>query len=1818
MILDHDRSVDGNDLIQVGDGDDFAEGNGGDDVLYGRYGNDTLQGDSGSDYLSGGQGDDVLHGDYSFGATSPFSPSASVSYDDVLFGGQGSDQLSGGYGADRIYGGEGNDTLVGDTWLGSLAVEDRLQGKDLLDGGDGDDVLTGFGGDDILLGGDGNDTLFGDESNGSDPINVQVSGNDYLAGGMGNDTLVGGAKDDVLYGNEGNDEIHGDGHSNGVDGADILDGGQGNDLLYGNGGDDELRGGDGDDQLQGEQGADVLYGGAGDDDLHGDGPSGLDLASDYLDGGEGHDYLRGYAGNDILVGGGGDDVLVGETGSDILEGGLGSDTLWGGDGADTYIIGAGDGQDTIIDDFTQHNIITFSSDVEFSQVSLMSWFAFSGSTAYRSVRIIFDGQERGGDWVELSGAISSGAINATLQFDSGEVYTPEDIADVLTATTAGDDSVGGLNADEEIHALDGDDAINGGMGNDVLWGDEGNDELQGGMGADTLYGGDGNDVLTGYGTWVYDSGFVRNETGNDVLMGGLGNDTLRGGFGDDTYMFSAGDGRDSISENRVAAENSNDELVLAASIASQDTLFFRVYDALVLRFAGTNDQITLDQYFAEGDISIERIVFAGEQSMTYLMSDVMQRLNVGVKDTQYGSAEDNTFYVDHEGDQILEGVNEGIDTVIASRPFALSGNVENLTLDGILAISATGNELNNILVGNVDDNFIDGLAGFDTAVGGNGNDSYVNVEVVVEELEGGQDTYFDAMGGVLPDNVEIFDLKSLCGTYSYSRVTAVGNALNNTLYSAGVGRSGDSLDGGTGADTMVARGWDSVTFVVDDAGDRVIASVSGGSSDKVISTINYVLGENVEHLTLSSAVGNSAIMGLGNEANNILTGNSNDNVLDGLSGNDTLYGMAGADLLRGGAGDDIYYIDSLDSVIEYAGEGLDAVSADFDASLQSYAHIENLTLVGSATSGTGNSEVNRIIGNNGHNILDGGAGADFLSGGFGGDFYYVDNIGDSVYEAENAGLDVVYSSVSFSLPDSVEYLRLTGSDVAHGTGNSLDNILQGNSAENVLAGGLGNDTYQIGSDNDLIIENAAEGWDVVETSATYALGDNLEELVLIGSSEADGYGNAADNRLRGNAEKNILAGGLGNDEYIYDDEKDVIIEEVNGGEADRVYASVDIVLFENVERLFLVGAAVRATGNSASNIIEGNFHDNVLAGGGGADILRGQWGNDSYIVDSNDVQIEEWSGSGIDTVYAGLSYTLGDHVENVVLTGSGSANAIGNELNNELVGNEGVNVLSGMGGDDTYVVGSGDLVIEAQSSGNDTVVSDGDWVLAENLENLTLTSSENLSGVGNALNNVLVGNAGANLLDGGAGSDQLRGGSGDDIYLIDVAGDVVRENVSEGNDTVRSRVTYTLLANVENLVLVGEGEINGTGNTLDNLITGNDAYNVLTGNAGHDTLDGGAGADRLVGGAGNDTYIVDNGSDLAVESSSQGTDTVLSSATFALGANVENLVLTGATSINGTGNSMANVLTGNAAANVLNGGGGIDTLRGGSGDDSYVVDNSSDVVIENADEGYDVVSSSKTYKLGMHVEGLTLIGTSAINGTGNASDNTLVGNSAANVLTGSAGNDVLDGKGGADKMFGGTGDDIYFVNIATDAITEYANEGIDTVNSSVAYTLGANLENLSLTGSAAINGVGNSLANRLTGNVANNTLTGGAGNDTYVFGRGSAADILVDSDSAAGNVDVLSFLDGINSDQLWFRHVGNDLLVSIIGTSDSATIRNWYSGSNHHIEQFITAGGEVLLDSQVENLVNAMAAFAPPGAGQITLPQDYQEQLGAVIAAYWQ
>jgi Ca2+-binding RTX toxin-like protein len=199
--------------------------------------------------------------------------------------------------------------------------------------------------------------------------------------------------------------------------------------------------------------------------------------------------------------------------------------------------------------------------------------------------------------------------------------------------------------------------------------------------------------------------------------------------------------------------------------------------------------------------------------------------------------------------------------------------------------------------------------------------------------------------------------------------------------------------------------------------------------------------------------------------------------------------------------------------------------------------------------------------------------------------------------------------------------------------------------------------------------------------------------------------------------------------------------------------------------------------------------------------------------------------------------------------------------------------------------------------------------------------------------------------------------------------------------------------------------------------------NAVSGTSAADLIGGTNGADLMTGGSGNDRYIVNHVNDLVKEGIGGGTDVVEASVSHVLNDNVERLWLKGSANIDGTGNDLDNRLFGNDGNNTLDGRRGADLMRGGLGNDTYVVDNVGDQVIEKANGGIDVVMSSISYVLGVHVERLRLTGSADINGIGNAIDNRIYGNDGDNQLKGGAGDDMLHGRRGSDMLTGGTGAD---------------------------------------------------------------------------------------------------------------------------------------------------------------------------------------------------
>lgn len=1061
----------------------------------------------------------------------------------------------------------------------------------------------------------------------------------------------------------------------------------------------------------------------------------------------------------------------------------------------------------------------------------------------------------------------------------------------------GDDLLFGEAGNDQLYGGEGKDILNGGVGNDLLdggWnslidkGFDGDDNLAGGDGNDTLLGRDGNDILSGDGgddNLEGGSGYdhLTGGLGNDILNGGIGVDTMVGGLGNDTYYVDTpGDSLDETTGGGIDTVISTIDYILPG-----------LFENLFLTDTAQN---------ATGNILGNTLKGNDQNNALYGLAgnDVLDG-GAGA-DFMVGGIGNDTYWVDDSSDFASEKENEGTDTIISSIDYSLDAFIENLTLAGD-ALEGDGNSSINVLQGNSHANILSGFSGADGLYGLAGND-VLDGGIGADNMYGGtgDDTY---VVDTLLD--KIFEIPgegcdTVSCTFSYTlsganienlvlggawSISGTGNIWANTI----TGNSGDNIINGLGAaDTMKGGEGDDI-YYVDNSQDIADEEVFQGR-DKVYSSVNYILDDQVEELELT---GTLAINGTGNALDNILRGNTNANIIFGYDGSDMLYGGAGNDILNGGensdtlsgeAGNDTLWGDVGDDTLQ-GGSGNDTL----------YGQADDDSMYGEAGAdildgGDGNDylygdgasywDISASFGNDilyggaGNDVLVGGQGADTMRGGSGNDQYFVDNIGDILSEQDlvtgqdEGGIDKVYSILStFTLGNYFEVLQLSSQANAYasnGIGNSLVNGIFGNKYRNTIEG-------KDGDDRDIVSY-------YYDSSASVYL---AERATLYGL-----FGNDGNDTLHGNNGVDDLHGGQGND-YLY------------GGAGDDRYAYVDYV--ENDHFVLYAGGLYGDDGND------------FLFGGEGSDYMAGGNGDDHYEVDTvSDEVVEKADEGSADTVTSLVSYILPDYVENLTLVGSGlPLTGTGNALDNFFTGCGTAN-LKGGAGNDMYLLStflnpithqlSQDTVFEAEDEGtNDTIKSTLSFDLGTSgsVENLILLGVSNTVGTGNDLNNLLVGNDSNNTLTGRLGNDTLNGGKGVDImlggigndtYWVDNTSDVVTEVMGAGNDMIYSTVNITLAAGseVEVIRLTGIGTIQATGNEFDNVIYGNSRINILNGGRGNDELYGGLGNDNLNGGEGTD--ILDGG-----------------------------------------GNN--DILKGDGGNDSLDGGPGNDTLTGGAGADDF-------------------------------------------------------------------------------------------------------------------------------------------------------------------------------------------------------------------------------------------------------------------------------------------
>ncbi|MER9020438.1 calcium-binding protein [Mesorhizobium sp. M0898] len=852
----------------------------------------------------------------------------------------------------------------------------------------------------------------------------------------------------------------------------------------------------------------------------------------------------------------------------------------------------------------------------------------------------------------------------------------------------------------------------------------------------------------------------------------------------------------------------------------------------------------------------------------------------------------------------------------------------------------------------------------------------------------------------------------------------------------------------------------------------------------------------------------------------------------------------------------------------------------------------------------GGAGVDKINGGAGDDVIDGGTGADELTGSTGNDTYIVDNAADQVSEDPNvvggsSGTDTVLSSVTYTISDvNVENLTLTGASAINATGNSSDNVLTGNSAANSLSGGSGSDGL---------------------------------------------YGGAGNDSLTGGKGSDTLVGGIGNDYLNGQDDGDIyVFQRGDGSDTLEDIVSVTTTASADINAAQALGVSANGTvntwvggylwqtsTNSLLKLTDGGKDSLTLTGGITADNLSFAWagvGQDNLVVsiaggpvgDSITInqqalaaaKIEKLTIDGWGTMLFGVASAPGATLNGTsaaeilfgvsgdeTITGNGGIDFLFGGAGNDAIyggsstdtfyGGAGNDTLNGAAGDDRYVFRRGDgtdgvkdFNIVTTTAGADITAAQAKGVSATGIVNTWVGGYYWNTSI-NGLQKATEGNVDTLALESGIKAEDLS------FSWTGVGGDNLAITIADGpaGDSIVLYQQTTAAAKIEKLALDGLGTLNlfvatapgamVTGSTTADIIfglAGNEALNssdgddVIFGGAGNDTMNGGIGNDAIYGGAGSDYSNGAAGDDRFVYRRGDGSDAIDDNTS---------IVTTASADINA------------ATAKGVYAGGTVNTWVGG-----YYWQTSTNQLLKRQEAGTDTLA----------LEGISANDLS-FSWTGAGNDNLLI-----NIAGGPVGDSML----------------LYQQSVAGH-IEKLTLDGMGTMNLAVATAAGGTVNGsvdadiiFGLSGNEVLNG--NAGNDALYGGAGNDTLSGGTGNDSYHFNAGGGADTIVES-GTYNDSDELDFGTGLDANELWFSQQGNDLVISVLGTTDKVTVSNWFAGPGNVVETIKSGDGKVLNHSEVATLVAAMAGFQPatsPGGTGIQ-PGDPRlgdpAQIGTIAAA---
>ncbi len=1706
--------------------------------------------------------------------------------------------------------------------LGNLIVgsEEESGREDFLYGSTQNDHIRSFGGNDEVDGKDGKDRIEGGD------------GDDVLSGGAGEDILLGGADHDISKGLSGNDRLYADTEYD-LDAASTLNNtqegsGERGDLLDGSVGDDTLIGDVGDDILMGGTGKDTLLGLGGNDMIEGD------LSVESVDRnwkvkrtnqGQGNvtTYNREYnfgvssvevamvaGGDDFIASGGGKDWIFAGGGNDVIDSGADSDVIFGEAGSDT-IIGQ-DGDDMMEGDNHPARL----------EASL-----------------------HGNDY------LSGGNGNDTLTGSGGSDYLLGD---------AGTDVLVGDNIGIPL-PYQGDDYLDGGAGSDRLIGGGGKDTLVGGAGNDALYGGSGDDVyidvdegdsindLEGNNlirladtntpssdtpssvTWQSESGILHVSLGNGGALDLQ--DALYGMSAQIQFDY----GSNSISLEPWVSENLHKSVVLNLSsrLTGSGQPVSRAYggtSADLIQGSVTNDNL---EGYGGNDYLL------GDAGDDWLIGGVGNDVLFGQAghDTLQGGAGADRYAGGGGADRYIFGLSDGADTITAAWSEDAAGDQVELgvgiTAHDLCFYAMADGSLLMCVEGTQDSLLYEGwyTQGANVSAVRFSDHTELNADEITALA-------VSVLGGTSGDD-------TLLGTIADDRIEGYSG---NDILDGNAGN--DILIGGEGIDTYLL-GWMSVGHdvaeeVADEqsivalssgttladlryqrAGNDLILSLHGSGAtltlrDYFVSSHHWIIQpENGEAIPVADW--------LTIPASNIDLAHLEADFLDAVHAewiNDLLshgYGTNFDSYMR--IDDTSYRAESVtttetqiamqhfalqdiatDAAIfqrqsdrsEYSSTTVDLVNKSVSETPsaapsmeQQFIPIAEWTALLNRLNATGISTDSLIP------VHDNGALIGFIV---------------------NNSISTLPSSTSSGLQNYWQTTTTINTYIERILGGDGDNVIKGYKQGNDYQYNNGDGQSDLAALGEISMIDGGGGNDTLYASGKIALNNEMYYYTDVAPNMGGFlFGNTGNDALFGSHARDTLVGGEGND-YL------------DGGFSQDTY--VMLAEERGLDTLWDTGTQLWQIGESGNKEIVYSHLDDTLGRKPIAqDVL--------YLAGINPGQVAITTGQRVVEGVRALRYEDGDPSDVELLHSQTMHATIALSWLNggvEIVLPNSTD-LTGMGLERVQFDDGTELTMP------ELITYAGSSLVLNPQEQDNILSGQGADDVifGEGGNDWLYGNEGEDLLDGGMGTDMLTGGAGNDVYSFAVGSshdtidsyDMSPEkndrvefsrgitadqvHVSRaGDDLVLSIIDTTDTLTIRNYLqnngltpysveLITFAEDNAIwdlqtiktkleSNRAPELLVSLPDANVIEGNMLHYVIDSRSFADPDVG----DELVYSatqmDGSTLPSWLNFDAATRTLSGVPNASGTirvNVtardkSNLAVSdifeiiveseGETRTGTSGNDILNggsgsdtlsglagndVLNGHTGDDYLDGGTGNDTMSGGSGNDTFVVNNARDKVIENAGNGSDKVIASIAYTLSANLENLNLSGPYAIFGIGNSAANAITGSDTANVIWGDAGGDRLSGMDGADFLFGDTGDDV------------------------------------------------------LDGGLGKDRMMGGIGSDSYLFGRGYGSDWIIENDLAIRNVDKVEFLADIRSDQIWFQHKGDDLEISILGTTDKLIIQDWYLGSGHHIEQFKVSDGLMLVDDEVEDLVSAMAEFQSPPLGQVVLSTTQQATLGSLISSLW-